>query len=130
MSKWKSAITCAAPLIISALMVSLFAAPSRAEQDVFIDISTRANYMEVAILFKLQEGALDGGGEIEVLRSERKSGPYEPVGLAKYNKFKGLHEFKDQSVKKTSYYYKLSLKGKGITSDPFKGNALLLPPGT
>lgn len=111
-------------------MVSLFATLGLAGQDVFMDISTQANYMEVTILFKVQEGALDKDAEIEVLRSEIKSGRYEPVGLATYNKFKGLHEFKDKTVKKTSYYYKLSLKGKDITSDPFKGNALLVPPGT
>lgn len=117
-------------ILLPTLIVSLLLTPGLAGIVVFTDITTQASYMEAIILFKVKDRPLGVDMKIEVLRSERKSGDYKPVGLAEYDKKMNSYEFRDKTVRKTSYFYKLSVKGEDVTSDAFRGNALLVPPGT
>jgi len=115
---------------MTAFVTAFFSAPCLAfEVEVFTDITTQASYMEVTIQFKVRESVTGGEANVEVLRSEKRSGNYETVGFAEL-KPQGFYGFHDKTVKKTTYFYKLQLKGMGVTSEPFKGNALLVPPTT
>ena len=103
------------------------------EDDVFSNIKTKAVYMRVVISFDvivLDEGVFENPAEIEVLRANRKSEVYKLIGSIRYGEGKNPYEFRDDNIKKTSYYYKLRVKGKNITSKPFRGRASLLPPST
>ena len=101
-----------------------------AADEAFLNIKAKTLYMKVEIRFEIEEGAVDYPSKIEVLRADKKSGDYQAVGTVAYNGRNVVYKFWDESVKKTSYYYKLKVRGENITSKPFKGKALLVPPGT
>ena len=111
----------------------VFSVPCLAAEgdDVFLKIKPRAQYMVVVISFDIKEGALsDNPQGIEVLRADRKNGKYEVIGMVDCMAGKTSYVYRDDKVKKTSYYYMLRVKGKDITSKPFKGRAYLVPPST
>ena len=101
-----------------------------AENEVFLNIKTKTLYMKVAINFKIKEGSIDIPSEIEVQRADKKSGDYQVIGTVAYNGLNKIYKFRDENAEKTAYFYKLKVKGTNITSSPFKGKALLVPPGT
>lgn len=117
-------------MLLAASIGALMPISALAGKDVFTDIATHPSYMEAIIIFKVKECPLHEDTKIEVLRAEKKSGDYKSVGLAEYNQKIDSYQFRDKTVRKTSYFYKLRVKGEDVTSDPFRGDALLVPPGT
>ena len=111
-------------------VVFVFPCLGVAEDKVFANIKAKTLYMKVEITFEIEEGSISYPSIIEVLRAARKSGDYQIVGTVGYDGRNMVYKFWDESVEKTAYFYKLKVGRTNITSTPFKGKALLVPPGT
>jgi hypothetical protein len=117
-------------LIFGALVVSVIPCLAMEADKVFLNIRTRADYMKAMIGFDIKEGTIDDGSEIEVLRADTKTGRYQVIGSLNYKAGKDSYVFQDNKVTKASYYYRLRVKGRDNTSEPFTGRALIGAPGT
>jgi hypothetical protein len=117
-------------LIVGASVVSITPRLAAKGDEVFLNIKTWGDYMIIMTGFDIKEGTIDDGSEIEVLRADTKEGSYEVIGSLNYKAGQNSYVFQDKTVKKARYSYKLRVKGRDITSEPFSGRALVRPPGT